>query len=164
MTEQRVAKDKVVSVTYTIIDESGEVLEAVEIPVSYLHGADSGLFEAVEKALEGKAVGEMVQVTLSPEEGFGEWNPAMTYTDNLENVPPEYRRLGAEAEFHNQQGETLSMRVVHVDAGTVTLDGNHPMAGKTVTFNVKVAEVRDASAEELAQGEAAPGAGQQMLH
>jgi FKBP-type peptidyl-prolyl cis-trans isomerase SlyD len=156
MAEERVEKHKIVDVTYTITDEKGEVLEAVEIPVSYLHGGESGLFEEVEAALEGKAVGEVVQVTLPPERGFGEWNPSMTYTDAIENVPPEYHRVGAKAEFTNEKGESMEMVVTHVDQGTVTLDGNHPFAGKTVTFNVKVAAVRDATPEEIRQGGANP--------
>lgn len=147
-----ITKDKVVTVSYRIEDEQGETIEAVETPVSYLHGRDSGLFEKVEEALDGKAVGDVVSVTLSPEEGFGNWNPEMTFSDAIENVPPEYRKLGAVAEFMNEEGESLQMTVTHVDAGTVTLDGNHPLAGKTVTFHVKVLDTRDATPEELQNG------------
>jgi len=161
MSEPTVDRNKVISITYTIRDESGEVVEAVEIPVDYLHGGRYGLYPKIEQALDGKQVGDMVEVTLTPDEGFGPHDPAKTFTDAIENVPPEYRKLGAEAEFHNDQGETLKMRVVHVDAGTVTLDGNHPFAGKTVTFAVKVAAIRDALPDEVATGEPAqsPGAG-----
>ena len=147
-----ITKDKVVTVNYRIEDDKGETLEAVETPVTYLHGRDSGLFEKVEAELDGKAVGDTVSVTLSPKDGFGEWNPEMTFSDAIENVPPEYRKLGAVAEFHNDAGETIQMTVTHVDAGTVTLDGNHPLAGKTVTFHVKVVDVRDASPEEVRNG------------
>ncbi len=147
-----ITKDKVVTVSYRIEDEKGETVEAVETPVSYLHGRDSGLFEKVEEALDGKAVGDVVSVTLTPADGFGDWDPERTFTDAIENVPPEYRKLGAIAEFRNDLGETLQMTVTHVDAGTVTLDGNHPLAGKTVTFHVKVLDTRDATADELRNG------------
>jgi len=147
-----IKKDQVVTVSYRIEDETGETVEAVETPVSYLHGRDSGLFEKVEAALEGKAVGDIVTVSLNPAEGFGEWNPEMTFSDAIENVPPEYRKLGAVAEFHNGAGESIQMTVTHVDAGTVTLDGNHPLAGKTVTFYVKVLDIRDATPQELQNG------------
>ena len=147
-----ITKDKVVTVNYRIEDDKGETLEAVETPVTYLHGRDSGLFEKVESELDGKAVGDVVSVTLSPAEGFGEWNPEMTFSDAIENVPPEYRKMGAVAEFHNDAGETIQMTVTHVDSGTVTLDGNHPLAGKTVTFHVKVVDVRDATPDEIRNG------------
>lgn len=152
MSEQKVAANKVVSVTYSIVDHSGEVLEQSDLPVEYLHGSDHGLFEKVEQALEGKGIGESVSVTLQPAEAFGERNEDMTFTDRIENVPPEYRKMGAEAEFRNENGESLKMVVTHIDSGTITLDGNHPFAGKTVTFNVKVADVRDASSDELRDG------------
>lgn len=147
-----IGKDKVVTVTYRIATEDGETLEQVDTPVSYLHGRDSGLFEKVEAALEGKAVGDRVSATLSAEEGFGAWDPQKTFSDAIENVPPEYRKLGAIAEFVNEAGESLQMTVSHVDAGTVTLDGNHPLAGKTIVFHVRVVDVRNATADEIRNG------------
>ncbi len=148
----RITRDKVVTVSYRVEDESGEVLERIDLPVSYVHGRNSGLVEKVEKALEGKTAGDEAAVMLTPADGFGEWNPEMTFSDAIENVPPQYRELGAEAEFLNDEGETLKMVVTHVDNGTVTLDGNHPFAGKNITFYVKVLEVRDATADEIANG------------
>jgi FKBP-type peptidyl-prolyl cis-trans isomerase SlyD len=148
----QITKDKVVTVTYRVEDELGEVIERIDLPVSYVHGRDSGLVEKVELALEGKGAGDEVAVALSPADGFGEWDPAMTFSDAIENVPPQYRQLGAEAEFLNDEGETLKMVVTHVDNGTVTLDGNHPFAGKNITFHVKVLEVRDATADEIRNG------------
>ena len=109
--------------------------------------------EKIEQALEGHIAGDSVSVELSPEEGFGSWDPAMTFSDVIENVPPEYRVVGAKAEFVNDEDETITMVVTHVDNGSVTLDGNHPFAGKTVTFHVKVEGVRDATAHELRTGE-----------
>jgi FKBP-type peptidyl-prolyl cis-trans isomerase SlyD len=147
-----ISKDKVVTVTYRIAAEDGETLEQVDTPVSYLHGRDSGLFEKVEAALDGKTVGDLVSVTLTPDEAFGDWDPVKTFSDAIENVPSEYRKLGAIAEFMNEDGESLQMTVTHVDTGTVTLDGNHPLAGKTIAFHVRVVDVRDASPEELLNG------------
>jgi len=148
-----VARDRVVTLTYSITDELGNTIEQIDIPVSYLHGGESGLFEKIEQALVGHGVGDIVNVELAPEEGFGSWDPAMTFSDVIENVPPEYRVVGAKAEFVNDEDETITMVVTHVDNGTVTLDGNHPFAGKTVTFHVKVEGIRDATAEELRMGE-----------
>lgn len=147
-----ISKDKVVTVSYRIETEDGETVEQMDTPVSYLHGRDSGLFEKVEEALDGQAVGDVVSVTLTPAEGFGDWDPEKTFSDAIENVPPEYRKLGAEAEFQNELGDSLKMIVTHVDAGTITLDGNHPLAGKTITFHVRVVDVRDATADEKQNG------------
>lgn len=152
MGQQVVAKDCVVSVTYTIRDENDEVIEAVEVPVDYIQGSGK-LFEKLEAILEGKTVGDVLEVTLSPAEGFGEYDPNKTFTDNIENVPPEFRQIGAEAQFYNDAGDTITMTVTHVDRGTVTLNGNHPFAGKTVTFGVKINAIREATAQELATGE-----------
>lgn len=154
MAAQKIARHKVVSVTYSVRDQRDDnLMEAVDIPVDYLHGGKVGLFHKIEAALEGKTVGDVVEVTLSPEEGFGPHDPSLTFTDVLENVPPEFRRMGAKAEFHNDQGEKVTMTVTHIDAGTITLDGNHPFAGKTVIFQVRVADIRDATFSEIAAGE-----------
>ena len=153
MSSAKVARNRVVSITYSVTDEAGEVLEQVDIPVSYLHGGPAGLYEPIEEALEGCAVGDSIAVPLSPAEGFGERDPSLTFTDAIENVPPQFRKLGAEAEFRNEAGETVKMVVTHIDEGSITLDGNHPFAGKTVTFRVTVQEIRAATAQELRSGE-----------
>jgi FKBP-type peptidyl-prolyl cis-trans isomerase SlyD len=147
-----VEKNKVVSVIYYITDESNEVVERIDIPVSFLFGENSGLFAKVENALEGVSIGERKEVVLEPSEGFGEWNPEYSFTDSIENVPPEYRQIGAEAEFRNENGEIMKFKVSHVDNGTVTLDGNHPFAGKTVRFSIEVKDIREPTAEELING------------
>lgn len=148
---QQVAKNKVVSVTYEVQDESGNLLERYDLPVSYVHGVDRELFEKIERALEGHSVGDTVRVTLAPAEGFGEHRPELTFTDDLDNVPHEYRRIGAEVMFENDRGETITMVVTRIHDGKLTIDGNHPFAGKTVVFIVKITDIRDATPEELAQ-------------
>lgn len=160
MAEPIVTRGKVVSVTYTIRDQADDnLLEAVEIPVDYLHGAREGLYEKIEAALEGKRVGDSVEVLLLPEDAFGPRDPSLTFTDVIENVPPEFRRLGAQAEFENEDGEKATMTVTHIDAGTITLDGNHPLAGKNLIFAVRVAAIRDATLQELMAGEVAQAQG-----
>ncbi|WP_127478745.1 FKBP-type peptidyl-prolyl cis-trans isomerase [Sulfurivermis fontis] len=160
MAEAKVSRGKVISITYTIRDQADDnLLEAVEIPVDYLHGGRVGLYRQIEDALEGKAVGESVEVLLTPDDAFGPRDPGLTFTDVLENVPPEFRRLGAQAEFTNEAGETVTMTVTHIDAGTITLDGNHPLAGKNLIFAVRVAAIRDATPQELMTGEVAQAQG-----
>ena len=152
MVDPRVTKDQVVHITYRITDQDGTVMEQVDLPVGYVHGGQSNLFPQIEQRLDGLSVGDAVEVTLSPDQAFGQPDPELIVSDVIENVPPEYRRLGAEAMFQNDKGETVTMTVVRIEDGKVTLDGNHAMAGKTITFRVTVAEVRDATPEEIARG------------
>ena len=141
-----------VQITYQITDPGGNVLERIDLPVAYVHGGRSNLFPQVEQRLDGCAIGDSVEVTLLPSEGFGDPDPNLTFTDTIDNVPSEYRRLGAEAMFQNERGETITMTVVRIENGKVTLDGNHPLAGKTITFHVSVADIRDATPAEVDSG------------
>ena len=152
MSEQFVENNKVVSFTYSITDESGELIEQSDLPIRYVHGGKHDLFEKVEQALEGSVVGDTVEVELTPEEGFGPHDPGLTYTDDIENVPPEFRHVGAEVEMMNDQGETRKFTVSHIGGGKLTVDGNPPMAGKTIVFHIRVTDIQDATEEEIANG------------
>jgi len=147
-----IKRDKFVSLTYTITDEHNDILERIDMPVNYVHGRDSQVIEKVEKALEGCAQGDEISVELSPDEGFGEHQPELTFVDNLENVPPEFRHIGAEVEFQNDKGESRMFRVTRIEDDKLTVDGNHPFAGKVITYNIKVNTVRDATPDEIANG------------
>lgn len=147
-----IAKNKFVSLTYTITDEANEILERIDLPVPLILGHNSQLIEKIERALVGKQQGDVVSVTLTAEEGFGPHQAELTFTDDLENVPEEFRRIGAEVQFHNDQGESKDFRVVSIADGKLTVDGNHPLAGKVITYNISIVEVRDATAEEMAGG------------
>ena len=151
-----IRKGKVVSVTYTLHDERGEIFEQSDIPVPYLHGYASGLFDKIEQQLEGKHTGDSIEATLRPEEGFGPHDPALTFTDGLENVPPELRFLGASLEAQNAKGEMLNFTVKRIKNGKLTVDANHALAGQMVKFRVTVLDVRDATPDELRAGQ--PGA------
>ena len=152
MADQIVTKNKVVSITYRILDDKGELVEQSDIPIDYVHGTDNDMFAKVEQALEGKSVGDSVEVVLPPEDGFGHANPDMTFTDNIENVPPEFRHVGARPMFQNEHGDVTEFVVSKIENGKVTVDGNHPFAGKTMTFKVDVIAIRDATEEELTGG------------
>ena len=144
---------KVVTFTYAILDTEGQVLEQSDLPMSYIHGVDGKMYPKVEVALTGCVLGDEVDVTLEPRDGFGDANPDLMYRDSIENVPPEYRHIGAEAMFQNDAGETISMKVTRIADGEITLDANHPFAGKTVVFHIKVLDVREATRQELGTGE-----------
>jgi FKBP-type peptidyl-prolyl cis-trans isomerase SlyD len=137
MPSEPIAIKKHVELTYQITDDKGEIVERVDIPVKYVHGNNSRLFPKVE---------------LTAEEGFGPVDPVLQFTDDLNNVPEQFRQLGAEVEMQNDRGEAKKLVVSKIGDGKLTVDGNHPLAGKTITFNVKVVSVRDAAADELKHG------------
>lgn len=152
MLKKTVANNKVVYLTYSIIDQDGEVFEQYDVPIGYVHGANSGLFEKIETALAGHAEGERVEVILTPGDGFGQHQPELTFTDSIDNVPPQFRHVGAAVSFENDAGESKEFRVTKIEDGKLTVDGNHPLAGQTVRFIVNIVDIRDATAEEIANG------------
>ena len=162
MSEQRVGQSKVVYFTYEIRDTGGNILERSDLPIGYLHGGRRELFDKLEASLNGCTVGDTVEVMLTPEEGFGGHKPELTYTDSIDNVPAEYRRLGAEATFANDQGATITMVVTRIENGQVTLDGNHPLAGHRLVYRITVSDIRDATEAEIQCG--TPGERTQILH
>ncbi len=150
---ETVTNKKSVFFKYSVIDdETGQIIEQSDIPVGYVHGVPNQMFPKIERNLKGKKVGQSVKVTLEPSEHFGEHNPELQFSDSIDNVPAPYRIVGTEAEFKNEQGKSMKMLVTKVEDGIVTLDGNHPFAGKTVTYKVKITAISDATAEEIAMG------------
>ena len=151
MSKQIIKTGKFVSLTYSISDTDGNVLEQSDLPVSYIHGGETELIGGMDRAVAGKAEGEEVMLTISPEDGFGAHNPELTFTDDIENVPAEFRQLGAEVQMQNDAGEVKSFYVTKIEDGRLTVDGNHPLAGKSLTVKVKILEVRDATKEDAMQ-------------
>jgi FKBP-type peptidyl-prolyl cis-trans isomerase SlyD len=152
MTQSIVAKNKVVALTYVLRNEKGDIFEYRDLPVSYVHGSGADLFPRIEQALEGRHVGDRVTVTLTPADAFGERDPKLMFTDDLENAPPELRRVGAEFEAQNAKGESIVLTVTRIENGRITVDANHPLAGQTISLEVTVQDVRGASPEEIRNG------------
>lgn len=148
----KISNNKFVSLIYSITDEENNILERIDMPIQYIQGVKSQVIEKIEVALEGHKTGDLVHVTLSPEEGFGAHQPELTFSDDINNVPPQFHTIGAEVEFQNDQGESKIFRVTEIADGKLTVDGNHPFAGKTITYNITVQEVRDATADEMKHG------------
>ena len=148
-----------VYLAYTILDQAGNLFEQYDMPVGYVHGANGPPFEKIEQALEGKSVGDRVEVILTPADGFGDPKPELMFTDDTANVPPEHRHIGSEVTFQNDRGEEMQFRVTRIADGKLTVDANHP-AGQTVKFVVTIVAVRPASLDEIANGMPADGGGQ----
>jgi FKBP-type peptidyl-prolyl cis-trans isomerase SlyD len=150
MSPQVIKPGKFVTLTYTIADTEGNLLEQNDIPVNYVHGGDTELIGGMDRAVAGKAAGDTIEMTVPPEDGFGPHDPSLTFTDDIENVPPQFRRVGAEVQMQNEAGEAKTFQVTRLEDGKLTVDGNHPLAGKTLVVRVKILEVRDATIEDMA--------------
>ncbi len=143
---------KLVALTYIIRDAQGNLLEQTDLPVTYIHGGNNELIGGMDLAVTGKTVGDEVQLTLTPEQsGFGTHDPELTFTDVIENVPLELRHLGAEVSMQNDAGEVRTFYVTRIEEGRLTVDGNHPFAGKHLIVNVRIHEVRDPTPAELTE-------------
>lgn len=148
MSDEIIKPGKYVALTYSIVDDQGAVVEQHDIPLGFVYGSDTELIGGMDKAVVGKRVGDEIEVEVPPEQGFGEHDPSLTYTDDIQNVPPQFRQIGAEVQMQNDSGETKSFYVTRIEDGKVTIDGNHPLAGKQLTVRVTITEVRDARAGE----------------
>lgn len=148
----QISKDTVVTITYELKDREGKSLEQSDKPVSYLHGGYDGIFPAVEEALHGKKAGETCEVTLDPDNAFGE------YDENLMRVEPRHLfpenvEVGMQFEGAPEGSEEVMIyTITDIAEDKVIVDGNHPLAGQTLLFSCKIEEVRPAIDEEIAHG------------
>lgn len=147
-----VAHNTVVSLSYELYDADGKLIEKAQDPLVYLHGGYSGIFPLVEKALEGKAVGETCQVRLTPADAFGEYDAELVRVEARDQFPAE---VDVGMQFQGQsgkEGEVIVYTVTDIAEGKVVVDGNHPLAGQTLNFECTIADVRVATQEELTHG------------
>lgn len=149
----KVAANKVVSIDYTLKDDSGNVVDTSEgsEPLIYLHGA-SNIIPGLETALDGKTVGEEISVRVPPEQAYGARDDAKQQTVPKTMFGDEDIRVGAQYHAAGPDGQHLTVTVVDVASDDVTVDANHPLAGYHLNFQVKVVDVREATAEELDHG------------
>jgi len=151
-----ISRNKVVRFEYTLTDDSANVLDSSEggEPLTYLHGGGN-IIPGLESALEGKRAGESLGVRIAPAEAYGERDDAL-----IQNVPREMFedsdsiQIGMQFQSGDPEGETRIVTVVGTDSASITVDGNHPLAGVPLNFTVTIVDVRDASSEELAHGHA----------
>lgn len=150
----QIAKNRVVALDYELFDSDGVLIERTEAPIEYLHGGYRGMFPVVEKALEGKRVGDRCRVRLNPEDAFGEYDAALVQVEPRSKFPDD---LAVGMQFEGQaEGATAVViyTVTDIAADKVVVDGNHPLAGRTLEFSCVVAAVRAASTDEMSHGHA----------
>ena len=142
-----------VELTYKVIDKkSAHVLTRVEFPLGYIHGHNEILAPSVHKALEGKSAGDVIEVPMDGHRIFGPRDESLVFTDQIENVPEEYRQVGTSILMEDDKGQTRSFLVTRVDDDTLTVDGNNPLCGRQVVFRLEILTVRDATDEEMKAG------------
>lgn len=144
---------KFVELTYKVIDvKSGHVLTGVEFPLGYVHGHNEILAPFVHRELEGRSAGDVIEVPIDGNLIYGPRDESLVFTDRIENVPAEYRKVGTAILMENEQGKTRSFTVTRMDDQTLTVDGNNPLCGRDVVFKLDVVSVRDATDEEKQTG------------
>jgi FKBP-type peptidyl-prolyl cis-trans isomerase SlyD len=148
-----ITHDQVVSIHYTLRDDAGQIIDssAQGEPLAYLHG-HGNLVAGLERELTGKQAGDKLQVTVSAADGYGEYDPQLVQRvprralKGIANV-----RVGMRLQAQTDQG-ARPVTVTQLAGDMVTLDGNHPLAGQSLHFDIEVTEVRAATPEELAHG------------
>jgi FKBP-type peptidyl-prolyl cis-trans isomerase SlyD len=144
---------KYVELTYKVIDrKSGHVLTTVEFPLGYVHGHNEILSPFVHAQIEGRSAGEVIEVPIDGNRIFGARDESLVFTDRIENVPDEYRRVGTSILMENDKGQTRSFLVTRMDDETLTVDGNNPLCGREVVFTLEILTVRDATDDETRVG------------
>jgi FKBP-type peptidyl-prolyl cis-trans isomerase SlyD len=149
----QISENKVVSMDYTLKNDKGEILDTSSgrAPLSYIQGKGH-IIPGLEKACEGKTSGDSFNVSIEPKEAYGEYNEEMIITlpknkfDDVENI-----KAGMQFQAQTEYGMQV-FSVLSVEENDIKLDGNHPLAGQKLHFDVKITDVRDATAEELSHG------------
>jgi FKBP-type peptidyl-prolyl cis-trans isomerase SlyD len=148
-----ITKGSVVLFDYTLNDDDTEIIDSSKDggPLAYLHG-EGQIVKGLEKVMEGKKAGDSFSVTVSPEEAYGMPDPAKIAVVSADQIEGgEDLEEGMQLEASNDEGEQIVV-VSKIEGDKVTLDGNHPLAGMTLHFDITVREVRAATAEEIAHG------------
>ena len=150
-----VGSNKVVTMQYSLTSTTGVVIrEAAGAPVSYLHGTGE-LFPKLERELEAHGIGDIITARLLPDDAFGKRNLDLLQEVPLDAFPPgEKIETGGQVVGTAEDGSEVAFSITAIKDGIVHLDGNHPLAGQSLVFEVEIQGVRDATDEEIRQGKA----------
>jgi FKBP-type peptidyl-prolyl cis-trans isomerase SlyD len=148
-----IARNTVVTLKYSVKDTEGTSIDEGTAPLVYLHGGYGGIFDRIEEALQGKDVGDALEVRLEPEDAFGEYDAELVAIESRQ-LFPENIEVGMQFERGSEDGEDddALFTITDIADDKVVVDGNHPLAGIALLFSCTVAEVRAASAEEISHG------------
>lgn len=148
----KIKKNTVVNLNFKMFDLEGRLIDQNEEPIAYLHGGYDNIMAPVELALEGRAIGDTVNVTISPRDAFGEIHEDLIREEDVGLFPNDID-VGMLFQTKDEEDEpSRPFRITKIDAGKVTVDGNHPLAGITLRFEATVVGIRAATEEEIAHG------------
>jgi len=150
----KVGKDKVVLMHYTLKNDAGDVIDSSDgaDPLPFLQG-HGNIIPGLESALEGSKVGDKLDVSINPEEGYGE-----RMKDAIQEIPSsalqgvDEVKVGMQLQSQDKDGNAFLVSVTKIEDDKITVDGNHPLAGQTLHFSVSIESIRKAEAEELSHG------------
>lgn len=145
----KIAKDTVVTLQYKVADANGRLIEQSKTPMVYLHGGYENTLPKIEEALEGQEAGHEVTLDLQPADAFGERDESLVRVIPKSEFPPGVK-VGGQLEGRTEDGTPHVFHVMKIKGPEVHLDGNHPLAGKALKFQLKVTGVRAATGEEIA--------------
>ena len=148
----QVAKNTVVTLNYKVTDAQGELVDEGAQPLIYLHGGYDGIFPLLEETLQGKNVGEKLEVRLEPDDAFGDYDAELVLIE-ARNLFPDSIEVGMQFERSGEDGEDDELfTITDITDDKVVVDGNHPLAGVALNFICTIADVRQATAEEISHG------------
>jgi FKBP-type peptidyl-prolyl cis-trans isomerase SlyD len=152
---KQIVKDTVVTINFDVTDPEGNVIDAGEEPLIYLHGGYDDVFVAIEDAMQGKHVGDAVTVKMQPDQAYGEYDADLVLIESVD-VLPQPLKIGMqiEGEPEGAPDEAIFYRVTDIAEDKAILDGNHPLAGMALVFTGTITAVRPASPAEIEAGHA----------
>lgn len=148
----QIAPNTVVTLVYKVTDSDGNLVDAGERPLVYLHGGHGGIFEKIEEELEGQTTGFQKDIRLQPEDAFGEYDAELVMIEPRELFPDDIE-VGMQFERAGEDGDDdMLYTITDIAEGKVVVDGNHPLAGMALLFSCTVGDVRAATQEEITHG------------
>jgi len=160
----QIGPNTVVTLAYRVTDSDGNLIDAGDKPLIYLHGGHGGIFEKIETELEGQSPGFQKDIRLLPEEAFGEYDAELVMVESRELFPDDIE-VGMQFERATEEGDDdMLYTITDIAEGKVVVDGNHPLAGIALLFSCTVSDVRAATPEELAHGHVHGEGGHHHVH
>jgi len=148
----KITADKVITINYILKDDEGVVIDqSSDASFAYLHG-HSNIIPGLENALTDKEIGDSFSLVIEPKDAYGEYNPAITQVIPRESFGDAEVEVGMQFHAESDVGQPVLITISEINGDDITIDGNPPLAGVTLHYDVDIMEIRDATAEELSHG------------
>lgn len=148
-----ITRNSVVTLRYTVHDGAGELIDDGAEPLVYLHGGYGGVFFRLEEILHGRKQGEKLKAHLQPDDAFGEYDESLVHIEDIASFP-ENIEVGMSLERIGESGEDDEVfEITDIADNKVVIDGNHPLAGHSLVFDIEIVAIRPATASEIELGQ-----------